>query len=101
MGWETRRNGLLYFYQKRRENGRIVSDYRGCGPGAELLALELELSAQDRAAMQREREPIRELERQVDQATSIINQVVAATLVATGYHQHKGMWRRQRVRAIS
>lgn len=35
MGWETR-GGHRYFYQKKRENGKVVSKYLGNGLAAEI-----------------------------------------------------------------
>ena len=37
MGWETRGNGK-YYYRKRRIGDKVVSEYVGTGPGAELIA---------------------------------------------------------------
>ncbi len=38
MGWEER-NGRLYYYEKRREGRRVVSQYVGTGTFAEACAV--------------------------------------------------------------
>jgi len=65
MGWEERR-GRKYFYRKRRNGGRVVSEYLGAGPDA------------------------------VDQACHLIRTLVDAVLLLNGYHTHKGQWRKKR-----
>ena len=37
MGWEER-NGRMYYYSKRREGDRVISEYIGAGMGAEAIA---------------------------------------------------------------
>ncbi len=54
MPWEMRRNGRRYFYRGRRINGRVVKEYYGCGPLAELAAREMEVRKQQRVDRRRE-----------------------------------------------
>ena len=48
MGWETR-NGSRYYYAARKEGDRVVKEYLGRGPAAELAA-GLDASARRRRA---------------------------------------------------
>jgi hypothetical protein len=54
MPWKTRR-GRRYYYRSRRQGGRVVSEYVGAGPDAELIA-GLEGAWADRRDLARERE---------------------------------------------
>lgn len=98
MGWEER-NGRRYYYAKRREGGRVVSQYAGYGPAAEGIA---KLQEQDnrRRALWRERDRAeraveRAVDRQVDEVCALARAVASAALLTSGYHQHKGQWRRR------
>ena len=53
MGWEDR-NGRRYYYRKRREGSRVVSEYYGAGPFAETLSTEDQARQQDQARERRE-----------------------------------------------
>ena len=97
MAWEQRGNGT-YYYRKRREEGRVVSEYVGTGPRAVCLA---EIDAGRRAerealreAERREREALRETDRQFDAAGDLIRALMRGALLATGYHTHKRQWRK-------
>ena len=100
MGLETRRNGNVYYYRKRREGNRVVSEYVGGGIIADLSQKRAEL---ERAEQEAERERQRaehmsmaEIDAQLDQFSRLVDTVMAAELVAQGYHQHKRQWRRRR-----
>jgi hypothetical protein len=43
MGWEKRERGGLYYTRSRRVDGRVVREYFGTGPLAEIVALEDDL----------------------------------------------------------
>jgi len=38
MGWEQRERGGLYYTKSRKVNGRVIREYVGTGPLAELTA---------------------------------------------------------------
>lgn len=99
MGWEERR-GRKYFYRKRRNGGRVVSEYLGAGPDAEAVAALDELQRQareeQRELFRREREQQRAIDESVDQACHLIRTLVDAVLLLNGYHTHKGQWRKKR-----
>ena len=90
----------MYYYRKRREGGRVVSEYVGAGPLVELLAEEY---AQDRAYREAEREAERlareEYEAQdkhVADLVKLARVLTRAVLLDAGYHTHKGQWRKAR-----
>ena len=62
MAWEKRGNNS-YYYQKRRIGDRVVSDYIGAGPVAEMIALtdadERQRKEYERQQWQRKGKPIR------------------------------------------
>ena len=99
MGWEYR-NGRRYYYRKKRRGGRVVSEYCGAGEYITLMA-NLEESFRDMARLEREqqkeeREAQRAIDRELDRVGGELRALVAAALLASGYHQHKGQWRRKR-----
>jgi hypothetical protein len=100
MAIESRRNGNLYYYRKRREDGRVVSEYVG---GGLLVEFEQYRAEQERAAREAERERLRiarmsvaEIDAQLDRFSRMVDELVRAELIAAGYHQHKRQWRRRR-----
>ena len=96
MAWEKRRN-KRYYYSKRRRGNRVISDYVGAGESAQVIATLEVLYREQRIARQqewcRERESRRALDAEVDRLGSGLRILVAATLLANGYHTHKGQWR--------
>jgi len=100
VGWETRERGGLYYTRSRREGGRVVREYVGSGPIAELIAEADQLKRERRIADQERGHaelvrlralvaPLREL----DEAAEVI---ARACLVAGGYRRRKGGWRMAR-----
>jgi hypothetical protein len=99
MAWEDR-NGNLYYYRKRREGGRVVSEYVGSG-FAGIMAEGLDLENRQEAEYRR-----RELRKQKQYAAAIESQareveeytriMTRAYLLLAGYHTHKGQWRKIR-----
>jgi|SRR5215218_6815370 len=101
MGWEKRARGGFYYTRSHKVNGRVIREYVGKGPRAELAA-----STDAMKRLQREEEAkVWRLERDnletVDQALAELCEAVEvvsrATLLAAGFRQHKrGQWRRKR-----
>ena len=99
MAWE-RRGDRLYYYRSERENGRVRKRYVGRGEVAELVAhadetrwAVRERRRQDeRAEVERARE-LSEAGAELDAAAEVL---ARAEMVAAGYHNHKGEWRRRR-----
>jgi len=99
MGWE-RRGGGIYYYRKRREGDRVVSEYVGSGPLAELASTLDELTREkqslQREQMQREREAIRAVDAHVQDVCTVIRAFTYGALLEAGYHTHRGQWRKKR-----
>lgn len=99
MGIETRR-GRRYFYRKQRIGSRVVSQYVGSGPLADLLAAEKERERKSLARQARTWQMHVERQRAVDASISasaaVVRALTDATLIASGYRSHKGQWRKQR-----
>jgi hypothetical protein len=102
VAWETRERGGRYYTRSRRspDDGRVLREYVGSGPLAELAA-EADRTKRELAEAERKREKT-ELERldalaapvlEISEAAEIL---VRAHLIACGYHRHKGEWRRAR-----
>ena len=79
MAWETRSNGLKYFYVSRRVGGRVVKDYYGCGPAALLASQQLDKQKQQRQAGRTAVQAARE---QVATADAAIDQLLRASRIA-------------------
>lgn len=101
MAWENR-NGSRYYYQKRREGGRVVSRYVGAGALAELSA-QIDEIDRERQALERENWRASQAEdaaidKEIAEYSRLLRQFTAAVLLASGYHQHKRQWRVKRER---
>jgi hypothetical protein len=99
MGWEHRGN-RLYYYRKRRAGQRVVTEYIGSGMAGSLIAeldhdeyLERAYSAAEWKEQQNEQKRI---ESYMDKMQESINSVVRAVFLTSGYHAHKGQWRKIR-----
>jgi hypothetical protein len=100
VAWEKRERGGRYYTRSRREGDRVVREYVGSGPLAELAA-EDDRTKRELEEAQREREK-EELERMEALAAPIFELSEAAEilahahLIAAGYRRHKGEYRRAR-----
>jgi hypothetical protein len=99
MAWELR-NGKRYYYRKVRKGRRVVSEYVGAGEFAELLfqldgfdRLEKQISALE---WKDKKDEVKNLGKDISRLIKIINGMVRASLLISGYHSHKGQWRRIR-----
>lgn len=100
MGWENR-NGSLYYYRKERDGGRVRSVYIGRHPDI-VAAVEM-FAEEDREQRDEQRRADREMFAELDRVQAMADQslegadgLLGAVLVAEGYHQHKGQWRKSR-----
>jgi hypothetical protein len=101
MSWECPGGKRRYYTRSRRVGGRIVREYLGTGPAAELAAAQdaerraerLSLAAEKRIQEERSREAAALLKAFCE----LTDQLLAAALTDAGYHQHnRGAWRRAR-----
>lgn len=100
MGWESRGGGGRYYTRSRRVAGRVVREYVGSGPGAELEAIQDELARRDRKAAREKWQAIVEqvdlADRELARYSRETDRLMRAALLAAGYHQHdRGTWRRR------
>ena len=99
--WERRERGGLYYTRSRKEGGRVVREYVGCGILGELAA---QLDAEERqrreeqaARWRDEQAELDALEAPVAELSEALDLLVRAALLASGYHQHnRGEWRLRR-----
>jgi hypothetical protein len=100
MGWETRKRGGRYYTRSRRVDGRVVREYVGGGVLGEIAALEDDYERRRReeeAAYQREeRERLQALTAPTEELCDAVEVLTRAALLASGYHRHKGEWRKRR-----
>jgi hypothetical protein len=99
MGLEWHGTSGPYFYRKRWESGRVVSEYLGAGAVAQVLA---SYDAAERLEAKRQRAAFRAVAAGAEdraalllQAETWLRHMVAAVLVATGHYQHKRQWRKR------
>ena len=99
--WETRERGGRYYTRSRKADGRVIREYVGAGPVAEIAAemdrlgrLEREGEAQ---ARREERERLDALAAPVEELCDAAEALARAALVAAGYRRHnRGEWRKSR-----
>jgi hypothetical protein len=102
MGWDTKKNGKLYYYKSERRPGSShpVKVYLGKGPEAEEAARQIEERRQERlavrAALLEEEMRYADADQQLSQFGDLISAIVKATLRDADYYNHKGEWRRRR-----
>jgi hypothetical protein len=102
MAWERRKRGGLYYTRSKKIGGRVIREYVGSGPLAELAVLmdeEDRLRREEEAeAWRDDRERLEALEAPIAELCEITETLAQAALLAAGYHQHKrGEWRKRRV----
>jgi hypothetical protein len=99
MSWEER-NGHYYYYDKVREGGRVISRYVGKGLASKLIEATNEAKRFEREELRQERRRQKALDREIDSTIRDLSAhakaLTEAVLLASGYHRHKGQWRRKR-----
>lgn len=102
MSWESRNGRGRYYTRSKRVNGRIVREYLGSGPVAEIVAAQ---DAESRAERLEERlariaakEEIKAAEALVERCRKRVAGVTGVALLSAGFHRHhRGKWRKHRV----
>jgi hypothetical protein len=91
MAWEDR-NGNFYYYRKRREGKRVISEYIGNGLSAQIAEI---FAMEDRAETQQARVDWLKQKRSAEMMDKRINElerytkaVTRAVLLVSGYHLH-------------
>ena len=92
MGWETRGNSR-YYYRKKRQKGKVVSEYVGTGEVA-LMASQLDQEQKD--TIREERAEMGLLEQKEAQLNTLIKRLIGGIFLISGFHKHKGQWRKKR-----
>ena len=99
MGWEGR-NGNIYYYRKRRVGKRVISEYAGSGLiGQFAEATDMKERAENmraRANWQKEKKRARVIDDRLKEIECRVRAFTRAFLLISGYHPHKGQWRRKR-----
>lgn len=99
-----RRGNRQYLYEKQRIGRKVVSRYVAKGELAECLAhydqfMRQRSNERKREARAREREQqaeFQEIDRKLSDSQQRVEVFLLAVLIANGYHEHKGQWRKQR-----
>jgi len=99
MAWEARNGSGRYFTRSKRVGGRVVREYIGTGPAAELAA---EADAARRAQREQEQRAWNRTKREIEASEDALErfrEAVSGLLVNAGfYRHHRGEWRRRGVR---
>ena len=101
MGWESRGRGKRRYYTRSRwVDGRVIREYVGCGLLGEIAALEDEYKRRQReeeaAFWKEEKERLEAGAAFLDELAEVSEVLLRAQLLASGFHKHKGQWRRKR-----
>ena len=99
MGWEQRGNNS-YYYRKARRGKHVHSEYVGRGIIGR-LGLMIDQADRDRRKARRIEHSVRiDMEAAVDhllaQDAQAIALIIEAALHISGFHKHKGQWRKMR-----
>jgi len=95
VGWRGEK-----YYRVKRVDGRIVSEYVGTGPAAEVAATIDEMLREERRAQRADlrdlRADLRADDAEADGWSKRVDLIVTLALEAAGLHRHKRQWRRKR-----
>ena len=96
MAWEIR-DGRHYLYQSYRDptTGNVRRRYLGRGSAAVLLATKLKERREGRASHQAQTAQERQREASLGALDVMVRDLMGADLLAAGFHQHAGTWRRR------
>ena len=97
MAWEDR-NGRQYYYRKRREGKRVISEYVGPGLiGAlceNLDTLDWADRAKAREAMREQKANAARIDGKISEIEKFTKTMTQAVLLVSGYHAPKRQWRK-------
>ena len=93
------RNGRPYLYKSIRRNGKVTSEYRGCGPDKLLFdrleAIERQRAEDAREDWKTEVKRMQTEERAVAEMSDRVDSLAGEALVGAGFHRHKRQWRKR------
>ena|SRR5215207_7908667 len=99
MGLE-KRNGRVYYYKSRRDGEKVRKVYVGAGDFAHVAAKRDEAERlrrkEEAAYWEAERERLERSAAFLQEFEEAAEVLTRAHLLASGFHQHKGQWRRRR-----
>ncbi len=100
MGWEVRNGAGPYYYRSVRSGDRVKKEYVGGGRLGQVAAkideTERLRRTEEAAYWEAERERLERSAAFLHELEEAAKVLVRAHLLASGFHQHKGQWRRQR-----
>lgn len=90
----------MYYYRKVRDGDAVRSEYVGCGTFAEAIA-QIDRAERCKREMKRqqnreERRAVKAEARRIDDTIRRITRLTHAALLVSGFHTHKGQWRKKR-----
>jgi hypothetical protein len=92
-------NGHVYYYKSRRDGEKVRKVYVGAGDSAHAAAkldeAERLRRKEELAYWKAERERLERSAAFLQELTEAAEVLVRAHLLASGFHQHKGQWRRR------
>ena len=98
MAWAKRGRGR-YYYRSVRVGDKVETEYVGTGAAAEMQARMDEAvkrhCEQMRRVWKEERERLCETDHAIAAMFDEVELAADATMIAAGYHRHKGEWRRR------
>jgi len=98
MAWE-RRGRARYYYRSQRVGNRVVRVYHGSGRKAAHVArqhaLAREAAQADAAAARALAAALEPLERLDNDTDEQVGLLLEAALLAGGFHEHRGQWRKR------
>ena len=99
MAWEAR-GSRAYFYRSLRQGSKVRKVYLGAGDvakqAAERAAGAKAKRTADQAALANFQSKLAGVDQLVASTTEGVDLLTEATLLAIGYHQHRGTWRSYR-----
>ena len=101
MPWQTRGEKRKYYTSSHRADGRVIREYYGKGPIADLADSICTLQAKKTAELaeewKRETARLSEIDAPFDKLCQLTNEVVRATLLTLGLRKHPTKWKFIRV----
>lgn len=100
MAWDAKARGGSYFYASARDGDRVRKIYLGRGEKAHEAARQIEARREERTArrlaFEVERDRLAVADKLLTEMAIWAELLARATLVANGFHERKGQWRRRR-----